>query len=110
MIQVCSFTGEIGKPTEAGETAETGKPVETGVQVTDRFCPLREEEPLFKAIREGDAVRVKELAMRPGTNLMLPSKPGWLAVHQAAWFGEDTCLRMLLSGKFTHIDSATMML
>lgn len=34
----------------------------------------------------------------PGTNLMLPSKPGWLAVHQAAWYGKDTCLRVLLSG------------
>ncbi|XP_072218646.1 ankyrin repeat and SOCS box protein 2-like isoform X1 [Leuresthes tenuis] len=61
--------------------------------------PEEEEEPLFKAIREGDAVRVKELAMRPGTNLMMPSKPGWLAVHQAAWFGQDTCLRMLLSAQ-----------
>uniref|UniRef100_A0A3Q0SZF9 Ankyrin repeat and SOCS box containing 2 n=1 Tax=Amphilophus citrinellus TaxID=61819 RepID=A0A3Q0SZF9_AMPCI len=34
---------------------------------------------------------------KEATNLMLPSKPGWLAVHQAAWFGKETCLRMLLS-------------
>lgn len=57
---------------------------------------------MFKAIREGDVSRVKALAMCPGTNLMLPSKPGWLAVHQAAWFGKETCLRMLLSGRFTY--------
>ncbi|XP_037541609.1 ankyrin repeat and SOCS box protein 2 [Nematolebias whitei] len=58
--------------------------------------PEEEEEPLFRAIREGDSSRVKTLAMCPGTNLMLPSKPGWLAVHQAAWFGQEACLRMLL--------------
>ncbi|CAG6016249.1 unnamed protein product [Menidia menidia] len=65
--------------------------------------PEEEEEPLFRAIREGDARKVRELAMGPGENLMLPSKPGWLAVHQAAWFGKDTCLRMLLAvrGKAT---------
>ncbi|XP_013878119.1 ankyrin repeat and SOCS box protein 2 isoform X2 [Austrofundulus limnaeus] len=59
--------------------------------------PEEEEEPLFRAIREGDSSRVKALAMCPGTNLMLPSKPGWLAVHQAAWFGQEACLRMLLT-------------
>lgn len=61
--------------------------------------PDEEEEPLFRAIRAGDASQVKALAMRPGTNLMLPSKPGWLALHQAAWYGQDTCLRMLLSAQ-----------
>ncbi|XP_078131133.1 ankyrin repeat and SOCS box protein 2-like [Sander vitreus] len=61
--------------------------------------PKEEEEPLFKAIRVGDVNTVKELTMRPGTNLMLPSKPGWLAIHQAAWYGQDTCLRVLLSAQ-----------
>lgn len=61
-----------------------------------------EEEPLFRAIREGDSSKVKALAMSPGTNLMLPSKPGWLAVHQAAWFGQEACLRMLLKGRHAH--------
>lgn len=69
--------------------------------------PEEEEEPLFKAIREGDASRVKALAMCPGTNLMLPSKPGWLAVHQAAWFGKETCLRMLLSAQPGMINKRT---
>ncbi|KAF1377100.1 hypothetical protein PFLUV_G00218420 [Perca fluviatilis] len=61
--------------------------------------PKEEEEPLFKAIRVGDVNTVKELTMRPGTNLMTPSKPGWLAIHQAAWYGQDTCLRVLLSAQ-----------
>ncbi|XP_047429570.1 ankyrin repeat and SOCS box protein 2-like isoform X2 [Mugil cephalus] len=58
-----------------------------------------EEEPLFRAISLGDIRKVKTLVMSPGTNLMLPSKPGWLAVHQAVWYGQDTCLRVLLSAQ-----------
>ncbi|KAF7231140.1 ankyrin repeat and SOCS box protein 2 [Nothobranchius furzeri] len=69
--------------------------------------PEKEEEPLFRAIREGDGSRVKALVMCPGTNLMLPSKPGWLAVHQAAWFGQDTCLKMLLSAQPGMINKRT---
>lgn len=74
--------------------------------MADGHFPRREEEPLFSAIHVGDVSRVRALATRPGTNLMLPSKPGWLAIHQAAWSGQDTCLRVLLSGrqkpKHTH--------
>lgn len=69
-------------------------------QVADGYFTCREEEPLFKAISVGDVSRVKALVMQPGTNLMLPSKPGWLAIHQAAWFGQDTCLKVLLSGRY----------
>lgn len=53
---------------------------------------------MFQAIRLGDTSRVKTLVKASGTNLM-PSKPGWLAIHEAAWYGQETCLRMLLSGR-----------
>ncbi|XP_054474996.1 ankyrin repeat and SOCS box protein 2 [Anoplopoma fimbria] len=69
--------------------------------------PEEEEEPLFKAIRVGDASRVKALAMCLGTNLMLPSKPGWLAIHQAAWYGQETCLQVLLSAQPGMINKRT---
>lgn len=36
---------------------------------------------------------------------MLPSQPGWLAVHQAAWYGQEACLKVLLSGRHTHPDT-----
>ena len=64
------------------------------------FCH-REEEPLFQAVRTGDVSKVRRLVTHSGTNLMLPKKPGWLAIHQAAWYGQDRCLRVLLSGN-TH--------
>ncbi len=76
-------------------------------QVADGHILCREEEPLFKAIHDGDASRVKTLVMRPGTNLMLPSKPGWLAIHQAAWYGQDACLRVLLSGRYIYAHTQT---
>uniref|UniRef100_UPI0037E7E7EE ankyrin repeat and SOCS box protein 2-like n=1 Tax=Semicossyphus pulcher TaxID=241346 RepID=UPI0037E7E7EE len=69
--------------------------------------PEEEEEPLFKAIRVGDVNRVKVLALHSGTNLMLPSKPGWLAIHQASWYGQDTCLRVLLSAQPGMINKRT---
>ncbi|KAM3600595.1 uncharacterized protein V6R79_025588 [Siganus canaliculatus] len=69
--------------------------------------PEDEEEPLFHAVRVGDINTVKGLVMRPGTNLMLPSKPGWLAIHQAAWFGQDACLRVLLSAQPGMINKRT---
>ncbi|XP_078029747.1 ankyrin repeat and SOCS box protein 2 isoform X1 [Epinephelus lanceolatus] len=69
--------------------------------------PEEEEEPLFQAIRVGDSSRVKALTMH-GTNLMLPSKPGWLATHQAALYGQDTCLRVLLSAQLGMLNKQTM--
>ncbi|XP_062267077.1 ankyrin repeat and SOCS box protein 2-like isoform X2 [Platichthys flesus] len=69
--------------------------------------PDPEEEPLFKAIRVGDVNRVKIMAMCPGTNLMLPSDPGWLAIHQAVWHGQDSCLRVLLSAQPGTINRRT---
>ncbi|XP_068427851.1 ankyrin repeat and SOCS box protein 2-like isoform X2 [Clinocottus analis] len=69
--------------------------------------PEEEEEPLFKAIRVGDAISVEALAMRLETNLVLPNKPGWLAIHQAVWFGQDTCLQVLLSAQPGMINKRT---
>ncbi|XP_029282146.1 ankyrin repeat and SOCS box protein 2-like [Cottoperca gobio] len=69
--------------------------------------PVEKEEPLFTAICVGDASRVQELTMRLGTNLMLPSKPGWLAIHQAVWYGQEACLRVLLSAQPGMINKRT---
>ncbi|XP_068609712.1 ankyrin repeat and SOCS box protein 2-like [Brachionichthys hirsutus] len=72
--------------------------------------PEEEEEPLFKAVRVGDVSKVKRLMMRSGINLMLPSRPGWLAIHQAAWYGQHGCLEVLLSGRaepYTHTRTHT---
>ncbi|KAM6992299.1 ankyrin repeat and SOCS box protein 2-like [Tautogolabrus adspersus] len=69
--------------------------------------PSEEDEPLFKAILVGDAKKVRELVMQSETNLMLPSKPGWLAIHQASWYGQETCLKVLLSAQPGMINKRT---
>uniref|UniRef100_A0A8C7Z653 Ankyrin repeat and SOCS box containing 2a, tandem duplicate 1 n=1 Tax=Oryzias sinensis TaxID=183150 RepID=A0A8C7Z653_9TELE len=69
--------------------------------------PEEEEEPLFSAIREGNASKVKALTMCPEMNLMLPNRPGWLTVHQAVWFGQDSCLRVLLTAQPGMINKRT---
>lgn len=69
--------------------------------------PEEEEEPLFRAVRLGDAAEVKVLVMTPGTNLMMPKKPGWLAVHQAAFYGQDNCLRVLLGAQPGMVNKRT---
>ncbi|KAM3596879.1 uncharacterized protein V6R79_022099 [Siganus canaliculatus] len=70
--------------------------------------PKEKEEPLFTFIRVGDVSTVKKLVMHPGRNLMLPSELGWLAIHQAAWFGQDTCLIVLLSAHPGMINKQTV--
>ncbi|XP_057679280.1 ankyrin repeat and SOCS box protein 2-like [Corythoichthys intestinalis] len=61
--------------------------------------PEEEEEPIFRAIRAGDTVRLKALITASGGNPMLPAKPGWLAIHQAAWLNREACLRVLLTAQ-----------
>nr|XP_057929949.1 ankyrin repeat and SOCS box protein 2-like [Doryrhamphus excisus] len=69
--------------------------------------PQEEEEPLFQAIRVGDVGRVKVLITCPGSNLMLPSKPGWMAIHQAVLFDQEACLRILLSAQRGMVNKRT---
>ncbi|XP_019751796.1 ankyrin repeat and SOCS box protein 2-like isoform X2 [Hippocampus comes] len=66
-----------------------------------------EEEPLFQAIRMGHVGRLKALIASAGTNPMLPSKPGWLAIHQAACCDQEECLRFLLSAQPGMINQRT---
>ncbi|XP_061899638.1 ankyrin repeat and SOCS box protein 2-like isoform X1 [Entelurus aequoreus] len=66
-----------------------------------------EEEPLFEAIRVGDVDRVKALIRGSGSNLMLPSKPGWLAIHQAVWYDQEACLRILISAQQGMVNKRT---
>ena len=49
------------------------------------------------AIAIGDVNRVSTLVNLPECNLV-SSKPGWLPNHQAAFYGQEECLRVLLTG------------
>ncbi|KAM9817515.1 ankyrin repeat and SOCS box protein 2-like [Neosynchiropus ocellatus] len=69
--------------------------------------PLEVEEPLLKAVRLGDASMVKHLVMCSGTNLLLPDKPGWLAIHQAAFYDRESCLKVLLAAQPGMVNQPT---
>ncbi|XP_077442890.1 ankyrin repeat and SOCS box protein 2-like isoform X2 [Stigmatopora argus] len=59
--------------------------------------PEEEEDPVFRAIRAGDAHRLRALmAASPGSE---PARPDWPAVHQAAWLNREACLRVLLTAR-----------
>ncbi|XP_077595018.1 ankyrin repeat and SOCS box protein 2-like isoform X2 [Stigmatopora nigra] len=56
--------------------------------------PEEEEDPVFRAIRAGDAIRLRALmAASPG------SEADWPAVHRAAWLNREACLRVLLTAR-----------
>ncbi|KAM6954028.1 ankyrin repeat and SOCS box protein 2-like [Aplochiton taeniatus] len=69
--------------------------------------PKEEEEPIFKAIQTGDVATVRAMVKLPGMNLMVPQKPGWLALHEAANYSQEECLKVLLSAQPGMINSRT---
>ncbi|XP_059897247.1 ankyrin repeat and SOCS box protein 2 isoform X1 [Gadus macrocephalus] len=62
-------------------------------------CPEPEEEdgPLFAAIKKGDVRQVRALVGQEHSQMS--SKPGWMAIHEAACYGQEACLNVLLTGK-----------
>ncbi|KAM8876620.1 LOW QUALITY PROTEIN: ankyrin repeat and SOCS box protein 2-like [Synchiropus picturatus] len=69
--------------------------------------PLEVEEPLLQAVRLGDAETVRQLVTRAGTNPLLPDKPGWLAIHQAAFYDRGRCLKVLLAAQPGMVNQQT---
>ncbi|CAL1603001.1 unnamed protein product [Knipowitschia caucasica] len=73
----------------------TGKRMVTYRRMDDKIVYIGpesedDEEPIFVAIRVGNVARVRALASRP-------CKPGWLPIHQAAWYRQTECLKVLIS-------------
>ena len=69
----------------------------------------RVEDPLFAAIKTGDVNRVRKLVNLPGCNLVA-SGPAWLAIHQAAYYGQEDCLSVLLTGTVTQTQTLVVLL
>ncbi|XP_017159151.1 peroxidase-like protein 2, partial [Poecilia reticulata] len=64
------------------------------------YSPLnRESSPLLKAIMDGDAEALMDLVrQRPGS-LTEPCDQDWVALHEAAYYGQLQCIRILLRGQ-----------
>ncbi|XP_026088748.1 ankyrin repeat and SOCS box protein 2-like isoform X2 [Carassius auratus] len=70
--------------------------------------PPREFDPIAKAILEGDVGSVKLLVKQPGCNLLKPNKDGWMPLHEAAYYGQDQCIKILLRAQPGMINQCTL--
>uniref|UniRef100_A0A4W4FKZ9 Ankyrin repeat and SOCS box containing 2a, tandem duplicate 1 n=1 Tax=Electrophorus electricus TaxID=8005 RepID=A0A4W4FKZ9_ELEEL len=61
----------------------------------------RDEDELLTAIWNGDVQKVREIVTSEEMpiSLMRLNKDGWTPVHEAAYYGQTDCLKLLLSGK-----------
>uniref|UniRef100_A0A671QV58 Ankyrin repeat and SOCS box protein 2-like n=1 Tax=Sinocyclocheilus anshuiensis TaxID=1608454 RepID=A0A671QV58_9TELE len=74
--------------------------------ITYRCLP--ELEPIAKAISEGDVGSVRLLVKQPGCNLLKPNKDGWMPLHEAAYYGQDQCIKILLRAQPGIINQRTL--
>uniref|UniRef100_A0A2I3MFY9 Ankyrin repeat and SOCS box protein 2 n=1 Tax=Papio anubis TaxID=9555 RepID=A0A2I3MFY9_PAPAN len=58
---------------------------------TSQLAPV---DPLIKAIKNGDEEALKTM-IKEGKNLAEPNKEGWLPLHEAAYYGQLGCLKVL---------------
>lgn len=65
--------------------------------------PLREVDPLVKAIWDGNASLVRTMVRAPDLNLLQLNEHGWMPIHEAAYYGQEECLRALLGGQWIHL-------
>ena len=55
-------------------------------------------DPVLKAIKEGDEEALRVM-IQDGKNLAEPNKEGWLPLHEAAYYGQLGCLKVLQQGE-----------
>lgn len=62
-------------------------------------------DPVLKAIKEDDEEAVKAM-IKSGRNLAEPNKEGWLPLHEAAYYGQLSCLKALQRGEAAALGAA----
>lgn len=55
-------------------------------------------DPVLKVIKEDDEEALKAM-IKAGKNLTEPNKDGWLPLHEAAYYGQLSCLKALQRGE-----------
>jgi len=65
----------------------------------------RDIEPIVKAILDNDVETVRLLVKQPSCNLLAPNKDGWIPLHEAAYYGKDQCIQILLRGKVCSFEN-----
>ncbi|XP_042245811.1 ankyrin repeat and SOCS box protein 2-like isoform X2 [Thunnus maccoyii] len=62
----------------------------------------REFSPLQSVIMNGDVEALLDLVRQKSSSLMEPNNEGWIALHEAAYYGQLPCVRILIRA---HPDS-----
>ncbi|XP_010880755.1 ankyrin repeat and SOCS box protein 2 isoform X4 [Esox lucius] len=57
------------------------------------------EDNIVKAILNGDATKVRAMITNTANNILQPDKYGWTLLHEAAYYGQDQCVRILLGAQ-----------
>ncbi|XP_051500706.1 ankyrin repeat and SOCS box protein 2-like isoform X2 [Myxocyprinus asiaticus] len=76
------------------------------IQVTPE--PEEGMEPIVKAIWDGDVETVRLLVKKPECSLLTPNKYGWIPLHEAAYYGQDQCIKILLRAQPGMINQRTL--
>ncbi|XP_042296384.1 ankyrin repeat and SOCS box protein 2 isoform X2 [Sceloporus undulatus] len=64
-------------------------------------------DPLVTAIQKGDEKALDDM-IKSGRNLAQPNKDGWLPLHEAAYYGQEGCLKFLHKSYPGTIDQRTL--
>uniref|UniRef100_A0A8C9YZI0 Ankyrin repeat and SOCS box containing 2a, tandem duplicate 2 n=1 Tax=Sander lucioperca TaxID=283035 RepID=A0A8C9YZI0_SANLU len=72
------------------------------------FC-LRELSPVQAVIMDGDAAALTDLVGRRCSSLMEPNDEGWIALHEAAYYGQLHCVAILIKAYPDSVNSWSLM-
>ncbi|XP_015206498.2 ankyrin repeat and SOCS box protein 2 isoform X4 [Lepisosteus oculatus] len=68
---------------------------------------VEEPDPVITAIKNGSADTLKSM-IKSGKNLAGPNKDGWMPLHDAAFYGQLECIKVLLKAYPGIIDQRTL--
>lgn len=78
--------------------------IHNDTKLNDKF-PLhlclcfRDARPLVNVIKNGDLKALKEIVKRNPMSLLIPNEKGWISLHEAAYYGQKECLKIILRGE-----------
>ncbi|XP_034274278.1 ankyrin repeat and SOCS box protein 2 isoform X1 [Pantherophis guttatus] len=91
-----------------GQTSASGSGVRQRYDGSFFILPQAEVlDPVIQVIKEGDETALQNM-IQAGKNLGQPNKDGWLPLHEAAYYGQESCLKLLHRSFPGTIDQRTL--
>uniref|UniRef100_A0A8C7IDW1 Ankyrin repeat and SOCS box containing 2 n=1 Tax=Oncorhynchus kisutch TaxID=8019 RepID=A0A8C7IDW1_ONCKI len=67
-----------------------------------------EQDTIVQAVLNGDVTMVQAMAKNNANNILWPDKYGWIPLHEAAYYGQDQCVRVLLGAQPSMINKCDL--